>query len=69
MERGVEDRFGHSGPVETLMEWYGLTAEKLMEKVRACPCGKITGESEYGICDDKRDASEGVPGRVCDRGI
>lgn len=31
---GVEDVFGHSGTVDTLMMKYGLTKEKLIEKVK-----------------------------------
>lgn len=40
IRHGVEDVFGHSGTVETLMERYGLTAEKLMEKVRTAIAAK-----------------------------
>ena len=35
IRHGVEDVFGHSGTVNDLMEHYGLTVQKLMEKVRA----------------------------------
>lgn len=40
IRHGVEDVFGHSGTVEALMERYGLTAEKLVEKVREAIAAK-----------------------------
>ncbi len=40
VKHGVEDVFGHSGTVEALMERYGLTVQKLMEKVRAAVAAK-----------------------------
>lgn len=40
IRHGVEDVFGHSGTVEALMERYGLTAEKLKEKVREAVAAK-----------------------------
>lgn len=35
LKLGVEDKFGHSGTEESLMIRYGLTPEKLVEKVKA----------------------------------
>lgn len=34
VKHGVEDTFGHSGTIEALMERYGLTANKLVEKAK-----------------------------------
>lgn len=34
IRHGVEDKFGHSGTVEALMERYGLTADIMVEKIK-----------------------------------
>ena len=40
IRHGVQDVFGHSGTVDALMERYGLTEEKLIEKVRTAIAAK-----------------------------